>query len=117
MMSDDQRNISALPLDGLPPELVRLLREVPIGALTGDRDLERALYVLDKVPSNTASAMQVDDWKKAWVETWQRANRAEVTLAEIAEKCRWYADNPQRDPHEVDHALCVEILAMAEEAS
>lgn len=37
-------------------------------------------------------------------------------LAEIESKARWYADNDARDPHEVDHALCVEILDLAERA-
>ena len=37
-------------------------------------------------------------------------------LGEIAKTARWYADNGQRLPHEVDHALCVEILSLAEEA-
>jgi len=39
-----------------------------------------------------------------------------AALTQIAETARWYADNGQRDPHEVDHALCVEILSMAERA-
>lgn len=37
-------------------------------------------------------------------------------VEQIAETARWYADNPNRLAHEVDHALCVEILSMAEEA-
>lgn len=69
-------------VDGLPPELARALRETPIGALPMDADLERALYILKNVPSNTASAMTLDVWRQAWVETWQRANRAEVRIDE-----------------------------------
>ena len=45
-----------------------------------------------------------------------RAKRAERALGEIEGKARWYADNLQRDPHEVDHALCVEILDLARKA-
>lgn len=50
--------------------------------------LDLALYVLRDVPSNTASAMTLDDWRQAWVETWQRANRAEVAVDEIEEEVR-----------------------------
>lgn len=46
----------------------------------------------------------------------QRREQLEHTLEDIAAKARWYADNDQRDPHEVDHALCVEILDVAERA-
>jgi hypothetical protein len=42
--------------------------------------------------------------------------RLREVLTAIAETGRWYADNDQRLPHEVDHALCVEILSMAESA-
>ena len=34
-------------------------------------------------PSNTASAMTVEQWQEAWVKEWQRANRASVALEEI----------------------------------
>lgn len=37
-------------------------------------------------------------------------------LGEIEGKARWYADNLHRDPQEVDHALCVEILDLAQRA-
>lgn len=37
-------------------------------------------------------------------------------VEQIAETSRWYADNGGRDPLEVDHALCVEILSLAEGA-
>lgn len=37
-------------------------------------------------------------------------------LRSIAEKARWYAENPSRLDHEVDHALCVEVLSLAEDA-
>lgn len=43
-------------------------------------------------------------------------NRYARALWDIAEKAKWYANNSQRDPQEVDHALCVEILALAEDA-
>ncbi len=35
-------------------------------------------------------------------------------LARIGRSARWYADNDARDPQEVDHALCVEIVAECE---
>ncbi len=38
-----------------------------------------------------------------------------AALTSIAEKARWYAGLDCRLAHEVDHALCVEILALAEE--
>ena len=41
---------------------------------------------------------------------------AEKALREIAQTARWYADNDARLAHEVDHALCVEILSTAEDA-
>lgn len=37
-------------------------------------------------------------------------------LREIADTARWYAENVERLPQEVDHALCVEVLSLAEEA-
>lgn len=37
-------------------------------------------------------------------------------LRKIAETARWYAENDARLAHEVDHALCVEILDLAERA-
>ena len=37
-------------------------------------------------------------------------------LERIAETARWYANNSDRLPHEVDHALCVEVLSIAEAA-
>lgn len=37
-------------------------------------------------------------------------------LREIVEVARWYANNDQRLAHEVDHALCVEVLSIAEKA-
>jgi hypothetical protein len=77
--------------ESLPPDLLKALRDTPIGALPGDIDLERILYVLDKVTSNTASAMSIEDWKKAWAREWQRANRAEAELEELRE------DNERRD--------------------
>ncbi len=42
--------------------------------------------------------------------------RAEEALRQIAETARWYANNGDRLPLEVDHALCIEILSVAEEA-
>ncbi len=39
-------------------------------------------------PSNTASAMTVEQWAKAWQDEWQRANRAEVELEELREANR-----------------------------
>lgn len=39
-----------------------------------------------------------------------------AALVAIEAKARWYAENDQRDPQEVDHALCVEILSLAEDA-
>lgn len=39
-----------------------------------------------------------------------------AALRQIAETSRWYANNGQRDQHEVDHALCVEIVSLAERA-
>ncbi len=41
---------------------------------------------------------------------------AEEALRQIAETARWYANNGQRLAQEVDHALCVEVLSMAESA-
>ena len=43
-------------------------------------------------------------------------DRQQEALRDIEIKARWYADNAQRDPHEVDHALCVEVLDIAERA-
>ena len=45
-----------------------------------------------------------------------RLEAAETALREIAATARWYADNGSRLAHEVDHALCVEILSTAEDA-
>jgi len=39
-----------------------------------------------------------------------------AALREIAQTARWYANNGQRLPLEVDHALCVEVLDLAERA-
>lgn len=42
--------------------------------------------------------------------------QARQALQRIAYTAGWYADNGSRLPHEVDHALCVEILSEAEGA-
>lgn len=53
----------------------------------------------------------------ASAERLEARNRAlREALKQIVEKARWYADNDVRDPQEVDHALCVEVLALAEDA-
>ena len=70
------------PLEGLPPDLVRVLRDPSI-RIPMDRNVDLALYVYDNVPSNTASAMTVEDWQKAWMHEWQRANTAEYELEEL----------------------------------
>ena len=49
-------------------------------------------------------------------DVYDRMGRYFATLTAIENKARWYAENDARDPQEVDHALCVEILALAEEA-
>lgn len=36
-----------------------------------------------------------------------------AALDAIYQVARWYADNSDRLPHEVDHALCVEVLLLA----
>jgi hypothetical protein len=46
----------------------------------------------------------------------RRADDLGAALVSIAEKADWYAKNDQRDPQEVDHALCVEVLTLAQEA-
>ena len=51
--------------------------------ISADTKLEMALYTLDNVPSDTASAMTLDQWRNAWVAEWQRANLAETKLEEI----------------------------------
>ena len=43
-------------------------------------------------------------------------NRLVESMRQILETARWYADNGDRLPHEVDHALCVEILDLAQRA-
>lgn len=43
-------------------------------------------------------------------------DEAREALAAIEETARWYADNGDRLPHEVDHALCVEVLSSAADA-
>lgn len=40
--------------------------------------------------------------------------RAQGWLGLIQETAHWYADNGDRLPHEVDHALCVQVLDYAE---
>lgn len=37
-------------------------------------------------------------------------------LRKIAETAQWYANNGDRLPNEVDHALCVEVLSLAMDA-
>lgn len=46
----------------------------------------------------------------------EETERYRLALEQIAETSRWYADNGQRLAHEVDHALCVEIVSLAERA-
>ena len=46
---------------------------------------------------------------------WLLAERDRLSerLQQIEETAQWYADNPERLAHEVDHALCAEILSLA----
>lgn len=46
----------------------------------------------------------------------RRAEQLSAGLEAIAGIARWYADNDARDPQEVDHALCVEVLSRAQKA-
>jgi hypothetical protein len=70
--------------EGLPPDLVRVLCDPRI-RIPMDRTLDLVRYVYDNVPSNTASAMTLGDWQEAWLNEWQRANRAEAELEELRE--------------------------------
>lgn len=38
-------------------------------------------------------------------------------MQKIEDTAQWYADNPWRHAHEVEHALCVEVLAVASDAT
>lgn len=46
-----------------------------------------------------------------------RVEELEAALRRIHETARWYADNDARLAHEVDHALCVEIVSYCEDAA
>lgn len=71
-------------LEGLPPELMRVLRDPTIRIdHPGQRDLDLMRYVYDNVPSNTASALTTKQWGEIWLREYQRANRAEAALDEL----------------------------------
>jgi hypothetical protein len=70
------------PLDGLPPDLVRVLRD-PSVIVPQDQAVFELIAKMTHAPSATASAMTNEQWMKAWVSEWQRANRAEVALEEL----------------------------------
>lgn len=72
---------------GWPPDLVRAFSDPSI-KVPHDRKLDMALYVYDNVPSDTASAMTVEDWKQAWMREWQRANVAEYEAERLREELR-----------------------------
>jgi uncharacterized protein YjcR len=50
-----------------------------------------------------------------WANTFaDEIERMREALRSIEETARWYADNGERLPLEVDHALCVEVLDLAQ---
>lgn len=81
-MANERQAANVDPWEGWPPELARVFRDQRI-KVPMDRKVDMALYVYDNVPSDTASAMTVEDWQKAWLHEWQRANTAEVELEEL----------------------------------
>jgi hypothetical protein len=70
------------PLAGLPPDLVRVLRDPSI-VIPQDQGVFELIAKMTHAPTATASAMTNEQWMKAWVSEWQRANRAEVALEEL----------------------------------
>jgi hypothetical protein len=69
------------PLEGLPPDLARLLRDPRIIVPQDQAVFELIASWMD-APSDTASAMSVDDWRQAWSVLWRRHDAlAERVLA------------------------------------
>lgn len=64
--------------------------EIPPAASRGRQfDTPEAIFDLVREyrqsPTNTASAMTADQWARAWMAEWQRANRVEAVVAEADE--------------------------------
>jgi hypothetical protein len=95
-----------LPLT-MAREYLALLAEVE--RLAGERDEARASLA----ELLAAYKWEVEDLKLLA----GRVDALKAAVTQIAETARWYANNDQRLPLEVDHALCVEILDVAERAA
>lgn len=69
------------PTEGLPPDLARILRDPSIIVPQDQAVFELVAKWMD-APCDTASAMTVDDWRRAWELTRQDAERIRKRLHE-----------------------------------
>lgn len=69
-------------LDGLPPDLVRVLRDPSIIVAKDAVVFELVAKWMD-APSNTASAMTVEDWRAAWIIARREIDSLRARVAEL----------------------------------
>jgi hypothetical protein len=100
-------------LRGQEHALVRMEQEIERYEIARQEDESRIAELLARIDRQTSHIAQL---REGCYDEGVRAKRAERALGEIEGKARWYADKDQRDPQEVDHALCVEILDLAQRA-
>ena len=142
MPRDDQRNLSALPLGIVsalranadltekatefmadPEQIEEAKVDVALWRQAAD-ELDRyeqarqedAIRLDETLARIDRQASHIADLREGCYQAGVEAKKYAKALGEIEGKARWYADNLDRDPREVDHALCVEILDLAQRA-
>ncbi len=79
---NDRMEAEADVLAGLPPDLVRVLRDPSI-VIPQDQAVFELIANMTYAPAATASAMTNDQWVKAWASERERAERAEASLERV----------------------------------
>ena len=83
--------VAANPLDGLPDDLARILRDPSIIVPQDAAVFELVAKWMD-APSDTASAMTVDEWRQAWSVTCRRMLDAQAERDRLREALEEIAD-------------------------
>jgi hypothetical protein len=85
------------PLDGLPDDLARVLRDRSI-IVPQDAAVFDLLAACADAPSDTASAMTANEWQKAWCVTYRSLLKAEADNQQLREGLREIAAFQSRSP-------------------